>query len=534
MPSKKDDDISILKKAVETYEVIQGEKIIKSVETIKIIRILETFLKKKGLMCYGGIALNNILPKSSQFYEDHEMPDYDVYSNNPVDDIKDITDMYYEEGYDNCYASSNPIHLGSYKLFVNYMAVLDVTHVPDALYKSLYIDRITVDGICYTPVNFLRRSIYNELSNPEGDVARFEKVYSRLLLVNKYYPVATHTTYLPSTEEPSKASSMARNLLIHAVIDYGGVFFGGFAMSFYAKYLPSAIKKYLANHKQLIYAFASDPKNVIHGISNHPDADNVKVSFVKHSAVGDIVNVHYEVIIDGKTAGVIFEPIGCHSYNVIRREKKYIKIATIFNILHMYYTFIYLRAPYYNTKLLTVLSECLYHIKQSSNGKEVLNSYPITCYGQQETRESMFQHRTKLYAELKESNDVKKLERYFLKYAPGKTPSKQDSISINSKEIFPDSGKQENQSVSLLSDKNTQPPNRRRRSNSKTVKRISSDIGKDSIDIANNGRKVTRSKSKSKSNGSWYTSTESDSFKELPLQKYSKTKKSGIFNIYRK
>ena len=69
-------------------------------------------------------------------------------------------------------------------------------------------------------------------------------------------------------------------------------------------------------------------------------------------------------------------------------------------------------------------------------------------------------------------------------------------------------------------------------------KRISSDIGKDSIDIANNGRKVTRSKSKSKSksksNGSWYTSTESDSFKELPLQKYSKTKKSGIFNIYRK
>jgi hypothetical protein len=32
-------------------------------------------------------------------------------------------------------------------------------------------------------------SIYLELSRPRGDVSRWKKVYSRLLLLNKHYPI---------------------------------------------------------------------------------------------------------------------------------------------------------------------------------------------------------------------------------------------------------------------------------------------------------------------------------------------------------
>ena len=126
-----------VKNAIEKYELIQGEKLVRSDETIDIIKILETFLKKKGLMCYGGLALNNILPKNARFYADHEMPDYDVYSSNPIKDLKEIADLYYEHGYTNCTGSSNPIHEGSYKLFVNYIGILDITYVPPILYNKL-------------------------------------------------------------------------------------------------------------------------------------------------------------------------------------------------------------------------------------------------------------------------------------------------------------------------------------------------------------------------------------------------------------
>lgn len=409
-----------LKKAIEKYELIQGEKLVRSDETVKIISILEKFLKKKGLMCYGGLALNNILPKNARFYEEHEMPDYDVYSSRPIKDLVEIADMYAENGYTNCSASSNPIHEGSYKLFVNFTGILDITYIPPVLANKLYEDRIIIDGISYTPVNFLRRSVYNELSNPEGDVSRFDKVYSRLKIVDKYYPVPEVETVqsavynLPS----SPVSTSVYNFLINNITKYGGVFFGGYAMQLYSKYFKKDISPLLQKHKPLIYAFATNPKELIDLIESTGDHDGVKVSYIKHPAVSDVINVHYEIILDGNSVGVIFEPIGCHSFNVIRRNNRYVKIATIYTILHMYYSFIYIDAPYYNPSLLEYFSICLYNIKNSNKSIGILQLFPTTCYGHQHTKEDILSKRAELYTELKEHPNDAKMNKYFFKYRP--------------------------------------------------------------------------------------------------------------------
>ena len=64
------------------------------------VEIVENFLKSKRLLCYGGTAINNILPKQAQFYnKDYEIPDYDFYSPNALDDAKELADIYYKEGY---------------------------------------------------------------------------------------------------------------------------------------------------------------------------------------------------------------------------------------------------------------------------------------------------------------------------------------------------------------------------------------------------------------------------------------------------
>ena len=41
----------------------------------------------------------------------------------------------------------------------------------------------------YCPPDFLRMSLYLELSRPKGDVSRWEKIFPRLRLLNKNYPM---------------------------------------------------------------------------------------------------------------------------------------------------------------------------------------------------------------------------------------------------------------------------------------------------------------------------------------------------------
>jgi hypothetical protein len=38
------------------------------------IKIVEDFIIRKKLICYGGTAINNILPERDQFYNKGEIP----------------------------------------------------------------------------------------------------------------------------------------------------------------------------------------------------------------------------------------------------------------------------------------------------------------------------------------------------------------------------------------------------------------------------------------------------------------------------
>ena len=54
-------------------------------EIKKIIGIVENFLRVNKQVCYGGTAINNILPLEDQFYDkSFELPDYDFFSKTPL------------------------------------------------------------------------------------------------------------------------------------------------------------------------------------------------------------------------------------------------------------------------------------------------------------------------------------------------------------------------------------------------------------------------------------------------------------------
>ena len=129
-------ELSILRKAVDEITSQTGKKIMNSPEITKIINIVEKFLRDKKRICYGGTAINNLLPINDQFYnKEIELPDYDFYSPEPLNDAKELADIYYDAGYTEIEAKSG-MHAGTFKVFVNYIPVADITYLPEKLYKE--------------------------------------------------------------------------------------------------------------------------------------------------------------------------------------------------------------------------------------------------------------------------------------------------------------------------------------------------------------------------------------------------------------
>ena len=72
---------------------------------------------------------------------------------------------------------------GTFKVFVNFIPIADITYLVPELYRNIHKQSIQVANIYYTPPNYLRMAMYLELSRPDGDVSRWEKVLKRLTLI---------------------------------------------------------------------------------------------------------------------------------------------------------------------------------------------------------------------------------------------------------------------------------------------------------------------------------------------------------------
>jgi hypothetical protein len=420
-----DCELAILRMAVDQAEEKMGKRVVNSEDVQKIIDIVEEFIKRKKEICYGGTAINNILPEEDRFYnKDVEIPDYDFFSQNALEDAKELADIYYKKGFIDVEAKSGQHH-GTYKVFVNYMAVADITHIPKEIFNALKEDSISIGGILYAPPNFLRMSMYLELSRPAGDISRWEKVLKRLTLLNKNYPITDidcnnvdFQREMDNRENEDKIFETVKNTLINQ----GVVFFGGFANTLYSQYMPANLQKKMEKVADFD-VLSNNPENTAEVIKERLDDNGIKnVKIIKQPAVGEIVPEHYEVKVGKDSILFIYKPIGCHSYNVLMMGGKKVKVSTIDTMLSFYLAFLYANKPYYNQFIDRILcmSKFLFDVQQKNrlaqNG--LLKRFSITCYGHQESVEEMKAEKAAKYKELKKINDKKQFEEWFLSYKP--------------------------------------------------------------------------------------------------------------------
>ena len=90
-------ELALLRNEIDKNEKLNVNKLANSEDVKKMISILENFLIRKKLVCYGGTAINNILPVYAQFYNrEVDIPDYDFFSPNALEDAKELADIYFK------------------------------------------------------------------------------------------------------------------------------------------------------------------------------------------------------------------------------------------------------------------------------------------------------------------------------------------------------------------------------------------------------------------------------------------------------
>jgi len=418
-------ELAILRHAIDENEKIQLQKKVKTDEIDKIIHILETFLKNKKLICYGGTAINNILPSYAQFYnKDVEIPDYDFYSVNALKDAKELADIYYKEGYSEVEAKSG-VHHGTYKVYVNFIPIADITYLEPAIYDNLFKESIVVSEIYYASPNYLRMSMYLELSRPAGDVSRWEKIFKRLVLLNKHYPFhveksCTDIDFQRKLDANQELSEKIYTIVKNTFIDQGVVFFGGYATLLYSRFLPIELqKKYQKNPDFDVLSEEIEKTALI--LKERLTENKIKnVKIIHHDPVGEIIPKHIEIKVGVDTIAFIYEPIACHNYNTIHIDRTNVNVATIDTMLSFYLAFIYVDNFIYFKDRILCMASFLFDVERKNKLKQmgVLKRFMPKCIGKQVGLEEIRALKTEKFRELASRKTSKEYESWFLKYNP--------------------------------------------------------------------------------------------------------------------
>ena len=367
---------------------------------------MKKFIRDNKLICYGGIAINNILPKKDQFYKYNEFPDYDFFSNNALNDAKKLADIYNNAGFGNVEAKSG-MHHGTYKVYVNFLNIADITQLDDVYYKNLQKSAKVVNGIMYCPPDFLRMSLYLELSRPKGDVSRWEKIFPRLRLLNKKFPIKS-----------SKCKSIKNNIdrdnyekIKNILIDTKCIFIGGLAQKIYSKYT----KKKGSNYN-IFDVIGLKAKNIAEDIQKKHKDLNIKIESIEK--IGELIPEHYKIIINNVIYANIYQSDACYSYNKIKVGKKIVNIGTIFTILSFYLIFLFAGEKNYDKNRILCTSHILQNIylRNKIKNSGILKVFTIQCQGEQETLEDILIEKRNKFKELKKKG--KEYDEWFLRYSP--------------------------------------------------------------------------------------------------------------------
>jgi hypothetical protein len=251
--------------------------------------VTKKFIQEKGLKIYGGLALHEHLKKKKNpIYDKSEFPDYDVFSPNAWEHAKELCDQLYKMGFYFVEARSSILNNEkhqTYKVSVDMIYILDLTQSgctsiqlknKDCSKCGLSKDKKCISIFnnipCYNILekqpkeytkifdykndislypkklfvcspDWLKISMYRELTEPLSNPDRLEKIGSRLKLFSENYPYMANKCELYSVDKKTNVSQTKHlethksvlNYLEKYLNDNKYIYHGGYAYNFFIK-----------------------------------------------------------------------------------------------------------------------------------------------------------------------------------------------------------------------------------------------------------------------------------------------------------
>jgi hypothetical protein len=374
----------------------------------KMMSIVYNFMKHHRVLGYGGTAINNLLPKKKQFYDPEKtIPDYDFYSETPQEHAKIVADALAKAGLVDIQVKPG-VHLGTFKVFSDYIPVADISHMNKPIFTKLWNDSVIKDGVRYVPPNFLRMSVYLELSRPRGYVERWKKVYQRISWLNEEYPVICPTSDEPVNEEyatPEVREKLEKLLLKNEVVLLG----------FNASSIQSAKKDEWKLPLDLLVEPANFNRITKELIGIFGRGEVKKREFEEY---GELLPAHSDINHGDKLLVRVFETIACHSYHKLPSG---LLVASIPTLLNFFFAMLYADKRFVehtSRQRLVCTAHKLMEIANNSSKRRFKLLTPITCLGKQEEITDMMRNKGELYSELSKNKKSAAFLRYFFSYTP--------------------------------------------------------------------------------------------------------------------
>ena len=373
--------------------------------TITSLAVVKKFLKENPVLCYGGTAINNLLPKKDQFYNPEEdVPDYDFFSKTPQAHSVTIANQLRKEGVAAVEVKPG-MHLGTFKVFADFTGVADITKLDEEIFDRLWDEAEVRGGIHYVPVNFLRMSMYLELSRPHGDVSRWEKVYSRLELLNKAYPTSCNKKDAKQHDDLTDEQQ-------------------------------KGVLKLLKNEDVVLLSVSAAEihlnKNWTTPIGLLAERETIerltKGEKTEVNEENDILPRRTAVLSeDGKKSLFRFyETTACHSYHEMDNG---VRVASIPTTLQFFFAYLYSGAQEENVASVLCIAQRLVDVANSKAKRRFEILTPKECIGVQESFIEMKRNKAELFEDLGKDRNSKKFLEYFFTYNPGDASSKKKAKS---------------------------------------------------------------------------------------------------------
>lgn len=376
----------------------------------KVMTIVERFIQTHRTMCYGGTAINNLLPKEDQFYDfSVDIPDYDFYSETPQLHAAKLADRIAKAGFKSVEVKPG-MHMGTFKVFADYIGVADISHLEKPIFTKLWKESIVKDGIHYVPPNFLRMSVYLELSRPKGDVSRWQKVYGRIQKLNKHYPLTCpkHEESLEVFLKEDTRKSIEKLLVKEKVVLLG----------FNASIMQDDSGKNKWSLPLDILATPEQKSGVLKELVSFFEKYD-RVSTKEYPAYAELVPPYTDIVDPATKLTLVrlYETNACHSYHLAPNG---LHIASIPTLLQFF-----LSALYGPEKLLDkpeqrflCVADHLMNLANNNVKRRYKLLTPITCLGKQKGLIDMRIEKSEMYEKVKNNKTSREFLEYFFQYNP--------------------------------------------------------------------------------------------------------------------